>query len=152
MKKKLPFPRSVGGLAELADDVKEEIRFRGQRSGGRGDHRRGAAAGGAVRHGQLKGWTEKQFYGDVKKEDLNEKINRVTSNGQYGSSKFVGGDFNLNFSLPEDEQETDMLDTIDLSSPSTSPCTTPPPALQQKVLPHSIGFKVNFLIKFLLFN
>jgi hypothetical protein len=154
LKKKLPFPRSVGSLAEAADDVKEDIRFRGQMSG----DRRGAA-GGAVEPGQLKGWNMKQFYGqnnedrssEDRKEDVNDRINRVTGRGGSGSNKFGGGDFNLNFSHPE-EKENDMLDTIDLSSPSTSPCTTPPPALEQKVLSHNIGFKVNVKLIFIYYN
>jgi hypothetical protein len=149
LKKKFTFPRTVGSLAEAADDVKEDIRFRDKRSG----ERRGAAGGGAVRSGQLKDWNNKQFHGqnvedsssEGRKENINDRINRVTTKRQCGSSRFGGGDFNLKFSHLE-EQETDMLDTIDLSSPSTSPCTTPPPALVQKVLPHNIGFKVSFKI------
>ena len=152
--KQYKIPRySAGSLAEAAVSVKAEIR--GQRSGGPGfGHLQ--SVGGAVRPGQAKDWEVKKtlIYGanagdkssqvrkeDLTRKDLEEKINSLSRKEVRGSSKFGGGDFNLNFSQP-DKQETDLLDTIDLSSPSTSTCTTPPPFLEQKVIPHNIGFKV----------
>jgi hypothetical protein len=114
---------------------------RRQMSGGRGV---GEGVGGAVRSGQAKDWEVKKTQvrkEDLTRKDLEEKISSLSRKELRGSSKFGEGDLNLNFSQPE-KQETDLLDMVDLSSPSNSTCTTAPSYLELKVLPHNIGFKV----------